>query len=539
MPPQMHPQQAFVRISTFSVGHPYSLLSHSHRPLTFRTTTPRWRATVTAAGNSQPVPHEPDKKAQGEIDADRQPLNQVWGITPGEPHSDDTDDDVDITTKLDLPHNADQSHVLSKFHSLLGDSTVAIDPVKNVPVALIDASGALQLDDGSFSPAAVAPPLVRRARKKLLDLPTLRRQLAEGFDSGIGATVLLSFLFGTWYWSNTAFNVFNKQVLKVFPYPLTCTVVQFAVAGALMSLSWLFRLRPIPRINKFSINSIVPLGFLHAAGFLLTNMSLGKVSVAFTHTVKSTEPFFSAALTPKILGDIPTWGIVGSLFPIVGGVVIASATDASFNWPGFLSAIGSNVALQSRNILSKRLMNSNVSSSSTKRKKHNVESLSDQDLDTLATLDNINLFSTMSLVAFFILMPMSLLIEGIPLLTSATSPAVTGMPTRQLLRLLLTGGICRCLDVLASYMILKRVSPVTHSIGNCVKRAVVIVASIFFFQTKMTSLNIIGTALALLGVLCYSLILSACKLNTFGPDSPFCRPIYTEEEVELTEGGGI
>ena len=37
-----------------------------------------------------------------------------------------------------------------------------------------------------------------------------------------------------------------------------------------------------------------------------------------------------------------------------------------------------------------------------------------------------------------------------------------------------------------SYMILSRVTPVTHSIGNCVKRVVVIVSSVIFFQTPVT-----------------------------------------------------
>jgi solute carrier family 35, member E1 len=115
---------------------------------------------------------------------------------------------------------------------------------------------------------------------------------------------------------------------------------------------------------------------------------------------------------------------------------------------------------------------------------------------------------------------------------------VTGMSTTMLLRKLGLGGICRCLDVLASYMILQRVTPVTHSVGNCVKRAVVIAFSIVFFKTKMTKLNILGTLLALAGVFVYSLIVSACKQNYFGPDSPFCKPIY-EPEVELVEGAGI
>ena len=46
-----------------------------------------------------------------------------------------------------------------------------------------------------------------------------------------------------------------------------------------------------------------------------------------------------------------------------------------------------------------------------------------------------------------------------------------------------------------SYMILQRVSPVTHSIGNCLKRVIVIVASVIFFQNPMGRQNMIGAAL--------------------------------------------
>ena len=43
-----------------------------------------------------------------------------------------------------------------------------------------------------------------------------------------------------------------------------------------------------------------------------------------------------------------------------------------------------------------------------------------------------------------------------------------------------------------SYMILQRVSPVTHSVGNCVKRVVVIVSSVVFFQTPVSLINSLG-----------------------------------------------
>lgn len=52
-------------------------------------------------------------------------------------------------------------------------------------------------------------------------------------------------------------------------------------------------------------------------------------------------------------------------------------------------------------------------------------------------------------------------------------------------------------------MILSRVSPVTHSIGNCVKRVVVILAAVLFFSTPINAQNAAGTAIALGGVFAY------------------------------------
>lgn len=41
-------------------------------------------------------------------------------------------------------------------------------------------------------------------------------------------------------------------------------------------------------------------------------------------------------------------------------------------------------------------------------------------------------------------------------------------------------------------MILGNVSAVTHSVGNCLKRVVVIVSSVIFFQTQLSPLNSFG-----------------------------------------------
>jgi solute carrier family 35 protein E1 len=49
-------------------------------------------------------------------------------------------------------------------------------------------------------------------------------------------------------------------------------------------------------------------------GNLFTNMSLGKVAVSFTHTIKAMEPFFSVLLSAIFLGEV---SFCSTLKPIV------------------------------------------------------------------------------------------------------------------------------------------------------------------------------------------------------------------------------
>jgi solute carrier family 35 protein E1 len=57
----------------------------------------------------------------------------------------------------------------------------------------------------------------------------------------------------------------------------------------------------------------------------------------------------------------------------------------------------------------------------------------------------------------------------------------------------------------ASFLALSRLSPVTHSVANTLKRVVIIVASCIVFKTPMSLLGGIGSGIAVLGTLLYSL----------------------------------
>ncbi|XP_024532626.1 phosphoenolpyruvate/phosphate translocator 2, chloroplastic isoform X1 [Selaginella moellendorffii] len=318
--------------------------------------------------------------------------------------------------------------------------------------------------------------------------------------SAMMRTLQLGSLFGLWYLFNIYFNIYNKQVLKVFPFPITITEIQFAIGSAAVLFMWTTGLYKRPSLTTAQVVAILPLALVHTMGNLFTNMSLGKVAVSFTHTIKAMEPFFSVLLSAMFLGEAPSAWIIASLLPIVGGVALASLTEASFNWAGFLSAMASNVTFQSRNVLSKKLM-----------------------VKKEGSLDNINLFSVITILSFFLLAPVTLFFEGVkftPEYLTSMVDLFRALPTLRLLierKWILQGldvkvvmlralvaGLCFHSYQQVSYMILQRVSPVTHSVGNCVKRVIVIVTSVIFFRTPVSTINALGTALALAGVFAYS-----------------------------------
>ncbi|XP_061347815.1 phosphoenolpyruvate/phosphate translocator 1, chloroplastic-like isoform X3 [Gastrolobium bilobum] len=303
---------------------------------------------------------------------------------------------------------------------------------------------------------------------------------AGSADSGtLFKTLQLGSLFGLWYLFNIYFNIYNKQVLKAFHFPVTVTAVQFAVGTVLVTLMWGLNLHRRPKLSGAQLAAIVPLAVVHTLGNLFTNMSLGKVAVSFTHTIKAMEPFFSVILSAMFLGEFPTPWVVGSLLPIVGGVALASATEASFN-----CAMASNVTNQSRNVLSKKVM-----------------------IKKEESMDNITLFSIITIMSFFLLAPVAVFVEGVKFSPAYLQSAVSilmGLNVRQVYIRSFLAALSFHAYQQVSYMILQRVSPVTHSVGNCVKRVVVIVSSVIFFQTPVSPVNAFGTAIALAGVFLYS-----------------------------------
>ncbi|GAU48750.1 hypothetical protein TSUD_185450 [Trifolium subterraneum] len=222
---------------------------------------------------------------------------------------------------------------------------------------------------------------------------------ADSSDSSESSSLFkaleLGILFCLWFTFNIYFNIYNKQVLKVYHLPVTLTAVQFAIGTLLVAFMWGLNLYKRPKLTSSQLLAIFPLALVHTLGNLFTNMSLGMESV-----------------------------------------------------------------------------------------------------------DNITLFSIITVMSFFLSLPLAIFMEGVKFTPTYLQSA--GLDVQQVYMRSLLAALCFHAYQQVAYMILERVSPVTHSVANCLKRVIVIVSSVIFFQTPVSPINALGTGIALSGVFLYS-----------------------------------
>jgi len=192
----------------------------------------------------------------------------------------------------------------------------------------------------------------------------------------------------------------------------------------------------------------------------------------------------SAGLSALLLGAVYHPITYLTLLPIVGGVALASLKELSFTWVGFIAAMVSNFASALRGILAKKTMGGGVGEN----------------------MDEANLYAVLTIIAFIFILPISLLLEPPAAIASAISAATgAGFTKGYLTKMSLLAGAFYYLYNEVAFLALGRVNPVTHAVGNTIKRVVIIIASVIAFKTPISTLGVIGSTIAIIGTLLYSL----------------------------------
>ena len=254
---------------------------------------------------------------------------------------------------------------------------------------------------------------------------------------------------------------------------------------------WAAKARPTPKLLAGNVKTLSgPAFFLmltHVGGVI----SFGAGSISFTHIIKATEPVMSAILSAALFREFLPVPVYLSLMPIIGGVGLASLKELSFTWLSFSTAMASSVASAAKAILSKKV------------------------LDGKPVGENLtaaNMYGVLTMLAFAMIAPLSLMVESPAQIAAAWDAALkAGHTASSLGKTIAASGAFYYLYNEVAFLALSEVAPVTHAVGNTIKRVVIILTSVVVFNTPMSGMGALGSAIAILGTLMYSLAKSKFK----------------------------
>lgn len=342
-------------------------------------------------------------------------------------------------------------------------------------------------------PPAISKSFTKTTPSTSLALSASGGEAAAEVDdsSSLGETLKVGSYFAFWYLFNIGYNIYNKQALNALDFPWTIATIQMATGIFYFVPLWVTGLRKAPKLSGSDLKTLFPIALCHTGVHVGAVIALGAGAVSFAHIVKASEPVVTCGANALLLGEVLPPQVYATLLPIIGGVAIASMKELSFTMLALASAMLSNVSSSLRGVLSKKTM-------SGKQIGEN--------------LDAQNLYAVLTAMSTAILIPMFLAIEGTGFFPAFKAVVEGGSFTNKSLSTLLAlSGLTYYMYNEVAFLALGKVNPITHAVGNTIKRVVIIVASVIAFKTPMSTGSIIGSTIAILGTLLYSLAMNSIK----------------------------
>jgi solute carrier family 35 protein E1 len=274
---------------------------------------------------------------------------------------------------------------------------------------------------------------------------------------------------------------------------------------------WIIRINPIkllglqspeamklPKITAGDLVKTVPVGFCSAVAHSAGVFCLG-ADPLFGQIVKAGEPVLSAMVNTIFYGKPPSMAKAFMLLPIVGGVAFASlkkgadgAYGLKFDETALIFGMIGNIFAAFKGSENKKLME--------------VKGLKDR-MGGVA-----NQFALTEVLAFLISVPVMFMVEG-----AQWAKFVELLKTDRNLQigLMVSGMTFYWYNELAT-MTIKATGPVTSSVANTAKRVIVMVYMAAVTGKALTEEQKIGAAVAIGGVLVYSVIDDLLKMVSGG-----------------------
>ncbi|KAJ7529366.1 hypothetical protein O6H91_15G046700 [Diphasiastrum complanatum] len=284
-----------------------------------------------------------------------------------------------------------------------------------------------------------------------------------------------------WWFCNVLVIIMNKWIFQKldFKFPLTVSVVHFilSAAGAYIIIE-IWKLKPRIEVDpKDRWQQILPMAFVFCINILLGNISLRYIPVSFMQTIKSLTPATTVVLQWLVWKKSFHQLVWLSLLPVVGGIMLTSITELSFDMIGFLAAFVGCLVTSTKTILAEKLLHG-------------------------YNFDSINTVYYMAPYATAILILPALLWEGVDVLKWAESQQSLGPPVFIIIS---SGVFAFCLNF-SIFHVIHSTTAVTFNVAGNMKVAVAIIISWIIFKNPISAWNAFGCTITLFGCTLYGYI---------------------------------
>ena len=313
----------------------------------------------------------------------------------------------------------------------------------------------------------------------------------EALSAPKKGTFMLVIVFILWYATSASYNIYNAY-LRVFPFPYTIGLLQFA-AGLVYALPlWALNIRKFPDLTwKEIIVNLAPVAFLNTLGHMTAVFAMfQKGGGSFTHVIKASEPVVAVILGLIFNGTIPKPYTALSLLPIVYGVAYAS-TLGNLNVAAMKQELQTSMAAYAMASCVSFALRSLV------RKNMNPE--------IKAKLDPENDHALTMVFSLIMLLPVVYLYEP----TDIMFKALYELSDEVRNKFLFDAFVCGMSFYLYNEFqnsVLSDLGPVPTAVGNTLKRVVIFMGLYLFTPGEIFPFpKVVGCGIAIVGCLLYSI----------------------------------
>lgn len=245
-------------------------------------------------------------------------------------------------------------------------------------------------------------------------------------------------------------------------------------------------------------------GVLRGITVLLGLVALEHVPVSFVETIKSTAPAFTVLFARLILQERTAPQVVLTLVPVVGGLILCSASELRFDAVGFAAAVMNNCADCVQNVMSKRML-----AHMKPTQLQFYTSVAALALQTPLILRDVSGLVVRNWARRHPSTDGDILAEEnvVERLLDITEDDGELLPISgewSLTKLLIVDAIFYHLQSVSAYCTMGCMNPVSQSVANTLKRALLVWASILYFGNPVTNSGVVGIMMVVVGVFLYN-----------------------------------